>query len=84
MVFRTTGLQHKLLISNPQIYFIKNQQKKAYGLRGKVCWQRGKVDMVLRQSLGQIRPNVVKKAKILVLSVGFFIFCMKNIFKSKK
>ena len=54
MVFRTTGLQHKLLILNPQIYFIKNKQKKAYGLRGKVCWQRGKVDMVLE---AKFRPN---------------------------
>ena len=31
-----------------------------------------KVDVILGQSLGQIRPNVVKKVRKQILSIGFF------------
>ena len=43
--------------------------------------KKSKVDIVL---LGQIRSFVVKKIKKMVFQWGFFIFCMKYIFTSKK
>ena len=42
-----------------------------------------KVGVVLGQSLGQVRSNVVKKVKKQGLSIGFFIFQMGNTLKAK-
>ena len=71
--FRTTGFQLKLmiLIASPNIFHWKPAKKI-------------KVGLVLRQNLGQIRPNVVKKVKKLVfVNRFFFIFYMGIPFKAK-
>ena len=63
MFFRTTGFQLKLLILNePPNTFHWKPAKKI------------KVGVVLEQYLGQIRPNVVKEIKKLVLSIGVFSY----------
>ena len=71
--FRATGLQHKLLIllESPNIFHQKSTKKL------KQVWSFG-------QALGQIRPNVVKKKRNRHFNGVFFIFCMRNTFKSKK
>ena len=73
LFFRTTGLQHKLLILlYPLTYFIGNQPKKV-----KWVWSLG-------HNLGQIRSNIVKKTKELLFQWVFFIFCLRYTFISKK
>ena len=61
--FRTTGFQLKLmiLIASPNIFHWKPAKKI-------------KVGLVLRQNLGQIRPNVVKKVRKLVFINRFFSY----------
>ena len=69
--FRTTRLQHKLLIliEFPTIFYWKSAEKSGCSLSGTICNKMG--------------PMLWKKTKNLPLSKGFFIFCIRSTFKSK-
>ena len=71
--FRTTGLQHKLLIliESPNIFHWKSAKKESG------CSLFG-------AKFGQIRYNVVKKQRNWHFNRVFFIFCMRYTSKSKK
>ena len=57
---------------NPLTYFNRKQQQKP------------KLGVVFGQNLGQIRPNVVRKVKKLVLSIKFFsCFAWEYLLKQK-
>ena len=60
-----------ILIESPNIFHSKSETKANW------VWFYG-------HNLGQIRFNNVKKTKKLALSIGFYICCKRNAFKSKK
>ena len=68
--FRTTGFKLKLLISIKSLNIFQWKPAKKI-----------KLGVVLRQNLGQIKSNVVKKIKKQALSmIFFFMFYIANTF----
>ena len=75
MITFFTGLQHKLLILNPITHFLENQQKK------------NKVDVDLEAKFEPDQAQFCEKKnpkETGIISRVFFIFYMRNTFKSKK
>ena len=73
LFFGTNGLQHQvlILIESPYIIYWKSAKKSKGGV-------------VFEVKFGSNQVQCCEKTKKLALSMGFFKFCMRNAFKSKK